>query len=162
MCLGVGGGVGLLAASRCAPRHFGSSPLAPPATLAAINRTHPILPIPTLPPYFNHLGAPQSVEQPSKMPPSSSSSSLSHSYTTLLSTLHERSSLLSTPSATIPPSLNRTLKKQIDTFARAIVDGSGSGGNVDLGDARMKWDRIEEALQGDEEGRKVLLAVRDR
>lgn len=91
------------------------------------------------------------------MPPSSSSS-LSHSYTTLLSTLHERSSLLSTPSATIPPSLNRTLKKQIDTFARAIADGM----NVDLADAKMKWERIEEALEGDEEGRKVLLAVRDR
>lgn len=91
------------------------------------------------------------------MPPPSSSS-LSHSYTTLLSTLHERSSLLSTPSATIPPSLNRTLKKQIDTFVRAIVDGR----DVDMGDAKMKWDRIQEALEGDEEGRKVLLAVTDR
>lgn len=31
-----------------------------------------------------------------------------------------------------------------------------------MGDAKMKWDRIQEALEGDEEGRKVLLAVTDR
>lgn len=84
--------------------------------------------------------------------------STSHAYTALLSTLHERSSLLSSPgSATIPPSLHRTLKRQLDTFARSI----GVVNRAERRDIRLKWDRIQEALQGDEEGRKVLLSVRD-
>lgn len=85
---------------------------------------------------------------------------LSHAYTTLLSTLHERSSLLQAPSATIPPSLHRTLKRQIDSFAKA-VERSG-GGQDEQKDVRMKWERIQEALERDEDGRKVLVQARDR
>lgn len=86
---------------------------------------------------------------------------LSHAYTTLLSTLHERSSLLAAPSATIPPSLNRTLQKQIDNFVRAAISPSISS-EEQKKDVKMKWDRVEEGLSREEEGRKVLLAAKDR
>lgn len=58
----------------------------------------------------------------------------------------------------MPPSLNRTLKRQLDVFARSV---QGTSAQNDRRDARMKWDRIQEALQDDEQGRKVLLSVRD-
>lgn len=90
-----------------------------------------------------------------------STPSLALSYATLLSTLHERASLLAAPSSTVPPSLNRTIKRQIDAFARA-VEGAKLSSNAEWQDARMKWERIEEGLQADEEGRKVLLSARDR
>lgn len=88
-------------------------------------------------------------------------SQLTHSYGTLLSTLHERSSLLAAPSATIPPSVNRTLKRQIEAFARALQQDR-SEGRLDRRDAQTKWERIEESLQGDEEGRRLLLAAKDK
>lgn len=94
--------------------------------------------------------------------PSKAASPLSHPYTSLLSTLHERSSLLSAPSATIPPSLKRTLKRQIDTFANAVESASSSSPSTWREDAKAKWERVEEALERDEEGRKLLLAARDR
>lgn len=86
--------------------------------------------------------------------------SLNHAYSTLLSTLHERSSLLAAPSATIPPSLNRTLQKQIDNFVKAaLATGTNNG---QMRDVEMKWERVEEGLDRDEEGRRVLLAAKDR
>lgn len=94
------------------------------------------------------------------MPPASISALISHAYTTLLSTLHERASLLSAPGGTIPPSLNRTLKRQIDTFAQALQDAQ-SQGSLDNKDARLKWERVQDSLEKDEEGRKVLVAARD-
>lgn len=97
----------------------------------------------------------------------SASISTSHAYTSLLSTLHERSSLLSSAGSTIPPSLNRTLKRQLDAFARSIEEGSSGSAKSQQQqqqqrrDVRLKWDRIREALEDDEDGRRALLSVRD-
>ncbi|CAO1629606.1 unnamed protein product [Parajaminaea phylloscopi] len=93
-------------------------------------------------------------------PPPSSSTAISHAYTALLSTFHERTSLLSAPGGTIPPSLNRALKRQIGSFGKAL-DAARAQGSLNMQDARVKWERIVETLEKDEEGRKVLVAARD-
>ncbi|CAO1620339.1 unnamed protein product [Sympodiomycopsis kandeliae] len=99
------------------------------------------------------------------MSSSSSSATISHTYTSLLSTLHERSALLSSTNtkvgSTIPPSLNRTLKRQLDSFAKAVEAGGNSQSVKEWNDIKSKWSRIENSLEDDTQGRGVLLSFKD-
>ncbi|KAE8259381.1 hypothetical protein A4X13_0g1051 [Tilletia indica] len=101
---------------------------------------------------------------PSPMAAVSRLSSLSNS---TLSQLHERTRALSlSTTGTAPPSSNRTIQRNLNTLAKGITEletqlpSLGPAARKEVAGLRRMWDRLAAMIEADEEGRRMLDAVK--
>ncbi|KAL9939490.1 hypothetical protein V8E36_001307 [Tilletia maclaganii] len=104
----------------------------------------------------------------SAVSPMAAVSKLSSLSNNILSALHERIRALSLSSTgTAPPSSNRTIQRNLNTFAKGITEleaqlpSLGPAARKEVAGLRRMWDRLAGMLEGDEEGRRMLAVVKE-